>query len=105
MPAELEDRFTSQQALRPHPQSWAAVARGISTRSIPPSLWVGLFLTAVLMAVSGRYGPHRDELYFVEAGENLSWAYPDQGVLTPLVAQTMEEIAPAHWLPYGCRRR
>lgn len=61
---------------------------------MPPSLWVGLFLTAVLVTLSGRYGPHRDELYFVQAGENLSWAYPDQGVLTPLVARMMAEITP-----------
>ncbi len=62
--------------------------------SVPPSLWVALSLTAVLVALSGRYGPHRDELYFVQAGENLSWAYPDQGVLTPFLARAMEQIAP-----------
>ncbi len=65
-----------------------------SRASVPPSLWVALLLTAVLVALSGRYGPHRDELYFVQAGENLSLGYPDQGVLTPLVARVMGEIAP-----------
>lgn len=59
-----------------------------------PSLWVALLFTTVLVAFSGRYGPHRDELYFVQAGENLAPGYPDQGVLTPLVARIMGEIAP-----------
>ncbi|CAN5572169.1 hypothetical protein BH20ACT19_BH20ACT19_07730 [soil metagenome] len=55
---------------------------------------VAVLLAAVLVALSARYGPHRDELYFVQAGANLAWAYPDQGVLTPLVTRLTSEIAP-----------
>jgi 4-amino-4-deoxy-L-arabinose transferase-like glycosyltransferase len=50
---------------------------------------------AVLLAVfAGGYGYHRDELYFLEAGNHLAWGYADQGPLTPLIAHVMNALAP-----------
>src|SRR3954469_485300 len=48
----------------------------------------------ILLVVSGRYGYHRDELYFLEAGRHLSWGYPDQPPLVPFVARVVSAVAP-----------
>ena len=50
-------------------------------------------VTTVLAAFASGYGYHRDELYFLTAGEHLDWAYADQGPVTPLIARGMSEIA------------
>jgi hypothetical protein len=50
-------------------------------------------VTVVLVAFATGYGYHRDELYFLAAGRHLDWAYADQGIVTPLVARAMSELA------------
>ncbi len=71
------------------------------TTDRPPFAWRGVGVVvaaqvAVLLVMAPFYGPGRDELYFVSAGDRLAWGYPDQPSFTPLLARIATEIAPHH---------
>jgi len=78
----------------PRPRGGAGVppsSPGPGTRLAPlavgPVLAVAAGLLALELSVAGRYGFHRDELYFLACARHLAWGYVDQPPLVPAMAR------------------
>jgi hypothetical protein len=51
------------------------------------ALVLALATVALHLAIAGRYGWFRDELYFLACGRRLDWGYVDQPPLIALVSR------------------
>jgi hypothetical protein len=62
--------------------------------ALRPVLVTAAVGVAVLLLTAGRYGYHRDELYFLACARHLAWGFVDQPPLTPAIAWLSHAIAP-----------
>lgn len=77
-----------------------------SITELPALAWrhllpVAVVVAAGLLLVAQRYGFHRDELYFLEAGHHLAFGYVDQPPFVPALARVQSAIFGAS--PLGLR--
>src|SRR5438270_7357808 len=58
----------------------------------PAAVMIAGVVVVIQLALAGRYGWHRDELYFIACGRHLAWGYVDQPPFTPAVARVATAV-------------
>lgn len=84
---------TSTTTRRTKVESRPAIAGADQPRMhLRPVLAIGIGLVTLELAMAGRYGFHRDELYFLACAHHLAWGYVDQPPLVPAVAKLATDL-------------
>lgn len=79
-------------AVRPRIRLDASAASVAGLLRRRPELLVAAGLFGLLMATAGRYGWFIDELYFIRAGGEPAWGYPDQPFFNPTAVHALYHL-------------